>query len=200
VEVLGIDVDADALDQWRDWLMPEVQPFLVPRDVAASVTSPGSCALSRKAAAAVVMQKWARRHGWTPQEFCQQRGTWRAPLRWEAGPTASARSWARQALTEPPGRGYSASRSRRGSPQHHAREALMASPQRCWCGATSADWFSMQRLLSVTAGQCTSHRKGGCRRRRCSPSARRLSAHGLSGITWNAARCCPRHRIVRIYE
>jgi hypothetical protein len=35
VEVLGIDVDADVLDQWRDWLMPKEQPFLVPRDVAA---------------------------------------------------------------------------------------------------------------------------------------------------------------------
>jgi hypothetical protein len=35
VDVLGIDVDADVLDQWRDWLMPEEQPFLVPGDVAA---------------------------------------------------------------------------------------------------------------------------------------------------------------------
>jgi hypothetical protein len=35
VEVLGIHVDADVLDRWRDWLMPDEQPFLVPRDVAA---------------------------------------------------------------------------------------------------------------------------------------------------------------------
>jgi hypothetical protein len=32
--VLGIKVDAGLLDQWRDWLMPAVQPFLVPREVA----------------------------------------------------------------------------------------------------------------------------------------------------------------------
>jgi hypothetical protein len=32
--VLGIDVDGDVLDQWRGWLMPVQQPFLVPRDVA----------------------------------------------------------------------------------------------------------------------------------------------------------------------
>jgi hypothetical protein len=32
--VLGIDVDADVLDQWRGWLMPVQQPFLVPQDVA----------------------------------------------------------------------------------------------------------------------------------------------------------------------
>jgi hypothetical protein len=33
VTVLGIEVDADVLDQWRDWLMPVEQPFVVPRDV-----------------------------------------------------------------------------------------------------------------------------------------------------------------------
>ncbi len=36
MQVLGIDVDSDVLDQWRAWLMPAEQPFLVPRDVAAA--------------------------------------------------------------------------------------------------------------------------------------------------------------------
>jgi hypothetical protein len=36
VQVLGIDVDTDELDQWRAWLMPAEQPFLIPRDVAAA--------------------------------------------------------------------------------------------------------------------------------------------------------------------
>lgn len=34
MRVLGIDVEADVLDQWRGWLMPAVQPFLVPRELA----------------------------------------------------------------------------------------------------------------------------------------------------------------------
>ncbi|HET7015411.1 MAG TPA: hypothetical protein VFI65_15950 [Streptosporangiaceae bacterium] len=34
IQVLGIAVDAELLDRWRGWLMPEVQPFLVPPDVA----------------------------------------------------------------------------------------------------------------------------------------------------------------------
>jgi hypothetical protein len=33
-QVLGIDVAGDLLDQWRAWLMPAEQPFLVPRDIA----------------------------------------------------------------------------------------------------------------------------------------------------------------------
>jgi hypothetical protein len=36
VQVLGIDVDTDVLYQWRGWLMPAEQPFLVPRHVAAA--------------------------------------------------------------------------------------------------------------------------------------------------------------------
>lgn len=34
VEVLGIAVERRDLEEWLDWYMPDVQPFLVPRDVA----------------------------------------------------------------------------------------------------------------------------------------------------------------------
>ncbi len=34
IQVLGIAVDTELVDRWRDWLMPAVQPFLVPPDVA----------------------------------------------------------------------------------------------------------------------------------------------------------------------
>lgn len=34
MKVLGIGVGADLVDQWRSWLMPVEQPFLVPPDVA----------------------------------------------------------------------------------------------------------------------------------------------------------------------
>jgi hypothetical protein len=35
VQILGIDVESQVLDRWREWLMPPEQPFLVPPDVAA---------------------------------------------------------------------------------------------------------------------------------------------------------------------
>lgn len=34
MDVLGIEVERPALEQWLEWLMPERQPFLVPRDLA----------------------------------------------------------------------------------------------------------------------------------------------------------------------
>jgi hypothetical protein len=37
VRVLGIDVGDDLLARWRDWLMPEVQPYVVPRQVASDL-------------------------------------------------------------------------------------------------------------------------------------------------------------------
>jgi hypothetical protein len=36
VQILGIDVETQLLDRWREWLMPPVQPYLVPRNVAAA--------------------------------------------------------------------------------------------------------------------------------------------------------------------
>jgi hypothetical protein len=40
VQILGIEVDAQLLDRWRDWLMPPEQPFLVPPEVAAAAALP----------------------------------------------------------------------------------------------------------------------------------------------------------------
>lgn len=37
VEVLGIEVDREQLMRWREWLMPEEQPYLVPRPIADSL-------------------------------------------------------------------------------------------------------------------------------------------------------------------
>ena len=34
--MLGIDVGDDLLARWRGWLMPALQPYVVPRDVAAT--------------------------------------------------------------------------------------------------------------------------------------------------------------------
>jgi hypothetical protein len=36
VQILGIDVETQLLDRWREWLMPPEQPYLVPRNVAAA--------------------------------------------------------------------------------------------------------------------------------------------------------------------
>jgi len=43
VDVLGIDVDADVLDQWRDWLIPESTQAITRMDVADAA---GTLALS----------------------------------------------------------------------------------------------------------------------------------------------------------
>jgi len=41
VKVLGIDVDETLMAQWRTWLMPERQPFVIPADVAAVTLGDG---------------------------------------------------------------------------------------------------------------------------------------------------------------
>lgn len=108
-QVLGIDVASDVLDQWRGWLMPAEQPFLVPRDLAvASGLADNGERLSFEFTDTFLLYDigdhsvcWLTRagsrrlpsevHRSQPAEHRRPPGTSREPSRREAGPTASGR-------------------------------------------------------------------------------------------------------------